>query len=268
MELRDQQNLNLVTDTHITHSSKDNGHMHLTQERLWNRWARISWRAQDKNAVFTNLLTHVNVDSLQEAFKAIDGTRALGVDGISKTEYGKNLEANLKLLEQKVQRGTYRPKPKREVLIPKANGKTRPIAIACFEDKLVDWVVGKILTQVYEPLFIRNSFGYRPGKSADGAVKACYYSVCNNTRKYAVEIDFSSFFNTIPHQKLMSIIGKKIADNRFKGLIGRFLKGGIMSKEDVTPSEIGTPQGDKCKALHLPPYAKKYNMQSKLLQAA
>ncbi len=244
MEQRDQQNLNLVTDTHITHSSKDNGHKHPTQEGLWNRWARISKRAQDKNSVFTNLLTHINVDSLQEAFKAIDGTRALGVDGISKSEYGKNLEANLKYLVQRVQRGTYRPKPKREVLIPKANGKTRPIAIACFEDKLVDWAVGKILTQVYEPLFIRNSFGYRPGKSADGAVKACYYSVYKNTRKHVVEIDFSSFFNTIPHRKLMRIIGKRIADRRFKGLIGRFLKGNLVNKEGkILPSEIGTPQG-------------------------
>ena len=118
-------------------------------------------------------MTHVNVKSLTEAFKAMDGV----VDCISKTEYGKNLEANLKLLEQRVQRETYRPKPKMEVLIPKANGETRPIAITCFEDKLVDWVVGKVLIQIYEPLFIRNSFGYRPNKSADGAIMACYYSI-------------------------------------------------------------------------------------------
>jgi retron-type reverse transcriptase len=111
------------------------------------------------------------VDSLKEAFNALKGKKALGVDSISKTEYGKDLESNLMQLSLRVQQGTYRPKPKREVLIPKADGKTRPIAIACFEDKLVDWVVGKILTQLYEPLFIRNSFGYRPGKSADGASK-------------------------------------------------------------------------------------------------
>jgi RNA-directed DNA polymerase len=67
------------------------------------------------------------------------------VDGISKEAYKKNLDESLKKLAEAIQRGTYRPQPKREVLIPKANGKTRPIAIACFEDKLVDWVVGKNL---------------------------------------------------------------------------------------------------------------------------
>ena len=114
----------------------------------------------------------------------------------NKKEYGKSLEANLEDLAHRIQNGRYRPQPKREVLIPKANGKTRPIAIACFEDKLVDWVVGKILTEVFEPLFIRNSFGYRPEKSADDVVKACYHSLEKDRRPYVTEIDFSSFFNT------------------------------------------------------------------------
>lgn len=121
---------------------------------------RISLRAQrDKTFVFENLLTHINVESLREAFEAIDGKKAKGVDGIGKTEYGKRLEANLRDLTKRIHVGSYKPLPKREVLIPKAKGKMRPIAIACFEDKLVDWVVGKILIQLYEPLFIPNSFG-------------------------------------------------------------------------------------------------------------
>ena len=208
-----------------------------------SRWARIGLKAQSKHFVFENLLTHFHVDSFKEAFKALDGSKALGVDGISKSEYGKNLEENLFNLEVKVKNGSYKPKPKREVLIPKANGKTRPIAITCFEDKLVDWVVGKILTQIYEPLFIRNSFGYRPGRSAHKAIEACYYSLFKNQRKNVVEIDFSNFFNTISHRKLMKILGRKISDNKFKGLIGRFMKGGLISHGENIPSEIGTPQG-------------------------
>jgi len=243
-ERRGRQNLSLVTDTQTTRSS---GKIeNIPDIKLWmeNPWTRISLRAQNKNTVFDNLLTHVNVNSLKEAFKAMVGSKALGVDGISKAEYGKNLEVNLSNLAQRIQRGSYRPQPKREVLIPKANGKTRPIAIACFEDKLVDWVVGKILTLIFDPLFIKSSFGYRPNKSADGAVRACYNAMCKNIRKHVVEIDFSSFFNTIPHRKLMKIVGKKIADKRFKGLIGRFLKGGLINKEgEILPSEIGTPQG-------------------------
>lgn len=246
MERRDRQNLNLVTGTQAARSGDDHEHKEerIRMDFLPNRWIRIGLAAQDKQLVFSNLMTHVNEGSLREAFKALDGSKALGVDNISKSEYGKNLQENLENLAQRVQRGTYRPAPKREVFIPKSKGKTRPIAIACFEDKLVDWVVGKILTQVYEPLFIRNSFGYRPNKSADGAIKACYNSLCKNTRKHVVEIDFSSFFNTIPHRKLMRVIGKRISDRRFKGLIGRFLKGQLITKGGETlPGVIGTPQG-------------------------
>ncbi len=245
-ERRDRQSLNLITGTRSTHSGSKHGHKRYSASdaEYWNRWIRISLKAQDRKTVFGNIHTHINVDSLKEAFNAIDGKKALGADGISKAVYGENLEQNLDRLAGKIQRGTYRPKPKREVLIPKANGKTRPIAIACFEDKLVDWVVGKILSTIYEPIFIRTSFGYRPKKSAADAINASYCSLFQNRRQHIVEIDFSSFFNTIPHRKLMDIIGKKIADKRFKGLIGRFLQGKLITKgEDILPGEIGTPQG-------------------------
>jgi group II intron reverse transcriptase/maturase len=244
-ERREQQNLNLVT------GSPSNSRVGLReQEEMYqsdmfpNRWTRISLKAQDKSFVFENLLTHFHVDSFTEAFKALDGSKALGVDGISKSEYGKSLKSNLLNLEKRIKSGSYRPQPKKEILIPKANGKTRPICISSFEDKIVDWVVSKVLTEIYEPMFIRNSFGYRPCKSADGAIRACYNSLVKNKRQNVVEIDFSSFFNTIPHRKLMNILGKKISDNKFKGLIGRFLRGDLISHDgEQIPSEIGTPQG-------------------------
>lgn len=237
MERRNQQGLNL---NHIT---PPNGSIGIKeQNKDW--WLRISLKAQQKDAVFNNLLTHINVQTLKEAFKAIDGSKALGVDQVSKKEYGLNLERNLLDLENRIHKGSYRPKPKREVLIPKANGKTRPIAIACFEDKLVDYVAGKILSTIYEPLFIRNSFGFRPNKSADSAINATYLCLEDNSRSNVVEIDFSSFFNTIPHKQLMNVLGKRISDNRFKGLIGRFLIGELICSDGKTlPSEIGTPQG-------------------------
>jgi len=246
MEQRDRQNLDLNPGTQLTRSGRAAGHKRngCKMDPLLSGWIRIGIKAQDRHVVFGNLHTHINVDSLREAFKALDGKKALGVDKVSKAEFGKNLEANLENLARRVQRGSYRPKPKREVHIPKANGKTRPLAIACFEDKLVDWVVGKILSAVFEPLFIRNSFGYRPNKSADDAIKACYYSLCKDKRQHIVEIDFSSFFNTIPHRKLMKVLGKRISDKRFKGLIGRFLKGDLLTVDGETlPSQLGTPQG-------------------------
>lgn len=209
------------------------------------RWTvRISLRTQkDKSAVFSNLMKHINLDTLKEAVGALDGTKALGVDGVSKSAYTVNLESNLEDLLNRIQQGSYRPKPKREVLIPKANGKTRPLAIACFEDKVVDWVVSKILSAAYESLFIRNSFGYRPNKSANGAIAACFNSLKGGRRTHVVEMDFKSFFNTIPHRKLVKVLGEKIKDHRLQRLIVRFLKSEIIRGEEVEATTCGTPQG-------------------------
>ena len=149
MERREQLNLPLTTGTDSARSSKEGRKNGYESDLYKSRWVRISLRAQqDKTFVFSNLMTHVNEDSLGEAFRELDGKKALGVDNVNKSEYGKNLQANLEDLAKRIQRGTYRPMPKREVLIPKPNGKTRPIAIACFEDKLVDMVVSKTLSHV------------------------------------------------------------------------------------------------------------------------
>jgi len=243
-EQREQQNVNLAKQP--WHLRSEDG---LTKKSGWIPdlgWeARISLRMQrDKTATFANLMKHINMDTLKEAYEALDGTKALGVDRVSKEAYGKKLEENLTALLDRAQKGNYRPQPKREVLIPKPDGKKRPLAIGCFEDKLVDWVVSKILSAVYEPIFIRNSFGYREGKSTDQAMRACYNSLHKGKRPYVVEIDFKSFFNTIPHRKLLSFIGKRIEDHRLKRLILRLLQTSVIREDgNAVPTKIGTPQG-------------------------
>lgn len=242
-EQRERQNLNLAENTsNLCNQDRETRRPGWIPDLGWQ--ARIGLRMQrDKDATFTNLMKHINIDTLREAFNALDGTKALGVDRVSKAAYAKKLEENLLDLVDRVQKGNYRPQPKREVLIPKTDGKMRPLAIACFEDKLVDWVVSKILTSVYDSLFIRNSFGYRENKSAQGAIIACYNSLQQGKRCYVVEIDFSSFFNTIPHRKLLKIIGKRIKDHRLQRLILHLLQGGILKGDKLTPTEEGTPQG-------------------------
>ena len=246
-ERREQHSFYLSQDSHHTCNSITNGNKNrgVQGTLILNRWQRISLRTdKDTSCVFNNLLHHINVQTLREAYNAMDKNKALGVDRVSKESYGKNLEANLENLYIKIRNGSYKPSLKREVLIPKANGKTRPIEIACFEDKLVDFVVSKVLSSVYEPLFIRNSFGFRPNKSAHNAIEACYYSLKDNKRAFVVEIDFTSFFNTIPHKKLMSIVKKKITDFRFNGLVRRFLKASTLKSDGtVYKNNCGTPQG-------------------------
>lgn len=213
-------------------------------ELFQNRWARIRLTAGSRDVAFNNLLTHINLETLSEAFKALDGTKALGIDGISKQEYGKALETNLSNLVERIHKGSYKPQVKREVLIPKADGSKRPLAIGCFEDKLVEWVVAKILENIYEPQFIRNSFGFRQNKSAHQAINAIYQTLKDNKRPHVVEIDFARFFNTIPHRKMMKILGRRVVDRRFKGLTGRLMKAAIQTADGtIIPTKVGTPQG-------------------------
>ena len=242
MERREQQNLSRA---HSSSSSRSTGKAGSTTRTLeLNSWARIGLKAKDTDIVFNNLFSHINMENLRQAFKALDGSKAVGIDGISKEQYAKDLDQNLEDLKQRLHKGIYRPQAKREVRIPKANGKTRPIAISCFEDKLVEHVLGKILESVYDPIFIRNSFGFRPRRSPDDAIKANYNILKDNKRPFVVEIDLANFFNTVPHRKLMKILRRRINDRKLLGLIARFLKVDILDqKGDTKQSDVGTPQG-------------------------
>ena len=216
VERREWQNSRHKLNFHSGNNTGTNG------KRLWkgkswiDRWLRPSLRTQRYSTeVFNNLLLHINEETLKEAYDELDGTKASGVDGITKSAYGRDLQTNLEDLALRIKRGSYKPRPKREGLIPKANGKTRPIAVACFEDKLVDAVIMKILSSIYDSSFIRNSFGFRPKKSAHQAIVASYRALKKGERPYVVEVDFSNFFNTIPHEKLLEVLRGRVADDAF-----------------------------------------------------
>ena len=242
MERRERQNLNREQ---VSPSGRRASRPGSTTRNLeLNSWARIGLSAKNTEIVFNNLFSHINVENLRQAFQSLDGSKAVGIDGISKINYAKDLEQNLESLVSRIHIGTYRPQAKREVLIPKANGKTRPIAISCFEDKLVEWVLGKVLESVYEPIFIRNSFGFRPRRSPDDAIRANFNILKDNKRPFVVEIDLANFFNTVPHRKLMTVLQERISDRKLLGLIARFLKVDIQNENGITNStEVGTPQG-------------------------
>jgi RNA-directed DNA polymerase len=209
-----------------------------------NSWLRIGLTAKDTKLVFNNLFCHFNMENLREAFHALDGSKAVGIDGISKEQYGRNLDGNLQDLLTRLHKGTYRPLPKRGTEIPKANGQMRPLAIASFEDKIVEWVLAKLLSIIHEPIFIKHSYGFRPRRATMDAIKVFFNSLKDNKRPYVVEIDFTSFFNTVPHKRLLKMVKKRISDRRMISLIARSLQVGIMEKTgDIKQNEIGTPQG-------------------------
>lgn len=207
------------------------------------KWISYALKAQDKGVVFTTPFNLIDRETLRVGYRALSGNKALGIDGISKREFGQKLDDNIAQLCNELHKGTYRPEAKKEVFIPKANGKLRPIAISTFRDKIVEWSVSKILSLAYEPVFIRNSYGFRPARSAHDAITATYMILKDDKRPWVVEIDFESFFNTVPHRKLMRLVQKRLKDRRLSGLIARFLKAELVSLEKRYWAKEGTPQG-------------------------
>ena len=210
---------------------------------------RLDWinsvAMRDPARVFDNIIHHVNDDNLIQAFRGLDGSKAVGIDQVTKSEYGRNLRANIEALSSEIRRGGWRPQPSREVLIPKPSGGTRPLAIGCLEDKIVQALTAKILEAIYEPRFHRHSYGFRPKRSAHQALGRVY-SAINKRGKHTVvvEMDIEKFFNHIDHDKLMNIIEERISDQHFLRLIRRMLRNSILSKDgNLIDNTTGTPQG-------------------------
>jgi hypothetical protein len=108
---------------------------------------------KDKDARFTALLHHVDVDRLRVAYRALRPRAAAGVDGVTWLDYGSDLEANLRDLHARVHRGSYRAKPVRRAYIPKRDGRLRPLGVAALEDKIVQRAVVEVLNSIYEADF-------------------------------------------------------------------------------------------------------------------
>lgn len=191
-----------------------------------------------------NLACFINENTLAEAHHRMSRNKAKGIDGVGKDEYETSLSQNLKLLLNKMKKGSYRPKPIRRVLIPKDNGKMRPLGISCYEDKLVEYVIAEILIMVYEPKFYNCSYGFRPDRNCHQAVKEVIEDVQYHKTNYVVEADIKGFFDNVNHEWLMKFLKHDIADRCFLDLINKFLKAGIMINGKLEDSETGTPQGN------------------------
>lgn len=134
---------------------------------------RIAEKSRYKpKEVFTSLYHLIDKDMLIQCHKELDGNKAVGIDRMSKEEYGKELESNIKDLVGRLKNKSYRPLPSLRVYIPKGNGKMRPLGIASYEDKIVQLALKKVLEAVYEPKFLENMYGFRPGRGCHDAVKS------------------------------------------------------------------------------------------------
>lgn len=196
-----------------------------------------------KDTVFNNIGHVVDGDLLRECYHELDGKKAIGIDGVTKEIYGRNLENNLQDLLARIRKCAYKPQASRVVEIPKEDGNTRPLAISCFEDKIVQSAVSKILTAIFEPQFLSCSYGYREGVNGHEALRALMEYSTQFSKGATLEIDLRKYFNTIPHDQLQGMLMKKISDKRFLKLVEKLIRAPVMINEKAELNRLGCPQG-------------------------
>jgi RNA-directed DNA polymerase len=214
-------------------------------ETLPTKLDRVERRSrQDPTTVFNNLGYLIDEELLHSCFNGLDGSKAVGIDGINKDEYGKDLENKIRELLLKIRRGSYHPQPSRIVEIAKIDGGKRPLAISCVEDKIVQEAVKRIVERIFEPLFVDSSYGFRPGRDCHLALAALGRHLGERSCGAVLEIDLQKYFDTIPHEPLEKMLRGKISDKRFLYLILKLLKAPILNAKGVAErNKIGSPQG-------------------------
>ena len=215
-----------------------------TLEAMSPGLVKVVERAQREPEGRFHALAHlIDVPALERAYRRQRADAAVGVDGVTKEQYGRELEANLQSLHARLKAQRYRHRPIRRVHIPKGQGKTRPIGISAFEDKLVQDAVREVLEAIYEQDFLRGSYGFRPGRSAHDAVRRLDQIVHRGEVRWIFEADIVSFFDSLDRTELKKMLEVRVADGSLLRLIGKCLHVGVLDGEAYGEPELGTVQG-------------------------
>jgi len=210
---------------------------------MGNAYSGIALQASKHGKVQT-IMHYVNKENLTEEHRAQKSGKAVGIDGVSKEEYGERLEENIENLLSKMKTFSYRPQSVRRTYIPKAGSdKLRPLGIPAYEDRLVQGVMRKVLDQIYEGKFYDFSYGFREGKSCHQAIHEVNQIVMTKKVNFMVDADIKGLFDNVDHKWLMKFLEHDIQDKNFLRYIVRFLKAGIIEDMQYYESDKGTPQG-------------------------
>ena len=191
---------------------------------------------------FTNLLGHIKVPLLREAYHRLRKRAATGVDGVTWEEYGERLDERLLDLQDRVHRGSYHPQPVRRVHIPKGDGRTRPLGIIALEDKIVQQAVRMVLEPIYEADFIGFSNGFRPKRCPHKALDAVAEAIGRKVN-WVLDADIRSFYDTIDHGWMQRFVEHRIGDKRMVRLLMKWMRAGVMEDGQLHEVHEGTPQG-------------------------
>ncbi len=160
------------------------------------------------------------------------GRETAGIDSITMSNFNGNLAGNLERLKEALNAKTFEPMPVRRVYIPKANGKKRPLGIPTIHDRIVQEALRMILEPIWESDFSTHSYGFRPNRSTYDAVSYIANRSTGQGKAYqwVIEGDITSYFDTIPHRRLIKAIKKRVADRDIRALLWKFLRAGVMEQ--------------------------------------
>lgn len=181
--------------------------------------------------------------NLRRAWKRVKANQgAPGSDGMTLEDFPAFARSHWPTIRQALLDGTYQPQPVRRVRIPKPDGGERSLGIPSVVDRVIQQAIGQVLTPIFDPGFSESSFGFRPGRSAHGAVRQVQRTIGEGYR-FAVNLDLEKFFDRVNHDVLMARVARKVGDICLLGLMGRYLRAGVLVGDSIQATELGTPQG-------------------------
>jgi RNA-directed DNA polymerase len=216
-----------------------------TEPSVWTERMLTALEEGVKGGIWYSLIDKVytpgNLESSLSKVMANEG--AAGVDHITVTEFAAHRESNLKSLTEGLRDGTYVPHAVQRVYIPKPGStEQRPLGIPTVRDRVVQGALRHVLEPIFERDFAAHSYGFRPGRGCKDALRRVE-ELRRKGYRYVVDADLKSYFDTIPHDRLLGLLRQKVADGRVLALVEAFLKAGILEGLDCWEPEAGAPQG-------------------------
>jgi group II intron reverse transcriptase/maturase len=212
-------------------------------ELIGKRSLRVVENSKKKRKWYSLMDKLWNYQNLEQAFYDVKKNRGShGVDKVTIKEYEIELEHNLRVLQESLRLRRYRAKPVRRVFIPKVDGTKRPLGIPTVEDRILQAATKRILEPIFEQKFLDCSFGFRPNRSAHMAIDKIRQDLMDGYT-FVIDADIKTYFDSIPHDKLIGLIKEEVVDSSVLALIIQFLKSGILENGIFYESDTGSPQG-------------------------
>jgi RNA-directed DNA polymerase len=198
---------------------------------------------EDPDRKFFSIAHLLTPEAMHEAFQMLRRDASAGVDHVTYRDYEKQAEQNIQELHERLKNKTYRALPLRRIYIPKEDGRQRPISIPALEDKIVQKAVVELLNAIYEQDFLECSYGFRPGRGAQDALDEVGRAICREATSCVLELDITSYFDSIVREQLMEMIERRISDASILRLIRKWINTGVIDDGRLLVSETGTGQG-------------------------